>query len=62
MRGVELLKRVDSPYLQLDVSQFVCSSLSQIHTRKMLFTHKDREVVKTFIENSAVNIRYAVLK
>lgn len=56
--GVELLKRLKNPYLELDVSQFVCHTLSHIHTRKLMLTHKDRDVIKSFIQRAFVNIRY----
>ncbi|ODN00588.1 Huntingtin, partial [Orchesella cincta] len=56
--GIELLKRLNNPYLELDASQFVCHALNHIHTRKLLFTHKDRDVIKSFTENTAACVRF----
>lgn len=58
--GIKLLNRLKSPYLDLDVSHFVCSCLNQIYTRHMQFTLKDRNVIKSFMENATTNIRHVV--
>lgn len=46
--SVKLLKQTDIRFLSLEMSQFCCHALSHIHTRKLLFSNKDREFLRDY--------------
>jgi len=56
--GVKLLQKVEAPFLVLEVSQFCCYVLSHIRTRKLLFSSRDRETIRTYLFHPAAHVKY----
>jgi len=58
--GMQLMQKINDPFLSLEISQFVCTILSHIRTRKMLVSNRDREVYKRFLTDSRVQNKYGL--
>ncbi|XP_035714304.1 huntingtin isoform X3 [Folsomia candida] len=56
--SVKLLKQTDIRFLSLEMSQFCCHALSHIHTRKLLFSNKDREFLRDYYSDPTLINRH----